>query len=99
MFNKNKSFWAAFHNKQMENLDDALKDTNRTVQDMPGMVALEPPLVDVFKQSRIVCSHMSHMICAPGNLIATNERHKNWYRSCSSIFTIGINAKEITRLP
>merc|ERR1712131_114144 len=37
MFNKNKSFWAAFHNKQMENLDDALKDTNRTVQDMPGI--------------------------------------------------------------
>ena len=36
MFNKNKSFCAAFHNKQMENLDDALKDTNRTVQDMPG---------------------------------------------------------------
>ena len=41
MFNKNKSFWAAFHNKQMENIDDALKDTNRTVQDMPGMVPLQ----------------------------------------------------------
>ena len=40
MFNKNKSFWAAFHNKQMENIDDALKDTNRTVQDMPGMVRM-----------------------------------------------------------
>ena len=40
MFNKNKSFWAAFHNKQMENIDDALKDTNRTVQDMPGMVQI-----------------------------------------------------------
>ena len=37
MFNKNKSFWAGFHNKYMESLDTNLKDTNRTVQDMPGI--------------------------------------------------------------
>ena len=47
MFNKNKSFWAAFHNKQMENLDDALKDTNRTVQDMPGKVPLQVHVTDL----------------------------------------------------
>ena len=37
MFNKNKSFWAGFHSKYMESLDKSLKDTNRTVQDMPGI--------------------------------------------------------------
>ena len=39
MFNKNKSFWAGFHSKYMESLDKSLKDTNRTVQDMPGIKA------------------------------------------------------------
>ena len=68
MFNKNKSFWAAFHNKQMENIDDALKDTNRTVQDMPGMVQLndigvmelEWHVCNLVKASKLVLAVLVH---------------------------------------
>ena len=62
MFNKNKSFWAAFHNKQMENLDDALKDTNRTVQDMPGKVPLQV--------------HVTHLRFSSGN--TTHKPGNTW---------------------
>lgn len=37
VFNRNKSFWAAFHSRHMETIDPTLKETNRTVQDMPGI--------------------------------------------------------------
>ena len=37
VFNRNKSFWAAFHSKHMETIDATLRETNRTVQDMPGI--------------------------------------------------------------
>ena len=37
MFNRNKSFWAAFDNKHMEALDPIIKETNRSVKDMPGI--------------------------------------------------------------
>ena len=37
MFNRNKSFWAAFDNKAMEQVDPQLKETNRSVKDMPGI--------------------------------------------------------------
>ena len=37
MFNQNKSFWAAFDNKAMEQVDPQLKETNRSVKDMPGI--------------------------------------------------------------
>lgn len=37
MFNRNKSFWAAFDNKEMESAVPLLKDTNRSVRDLPGI--------------------------------------------------------------
>ena len=37
MFNRNKSFWAAFDNKLMESTDPQLKETNRSVKDLPGI--------------------------------------------------------------
>ena len=37
MFNRNKSFWAAFDNKHLEAIDPVIKETNRSVKDMPGI--------------------------------------------------------------